>query len=108
MAVCVRNALVILALGIAASARGEGDAVPAAGDAKSRPVNFAREVRPILSDNCFACHGPDDRARKANLRLDTREGAFAKLESDALAIVPGKPDESELIQRIESDTVGRK
>ena len=103
MAVCVRNALVILALGIAASARGEGDAVPAAGDANSRPVNFAREVRPILSDNCFACHGPDDRARKANLRLDTREGAFAKLESDALAIVPGKPDESELIQRIESD-----
>ena len=103
MAVCMRNALVILALGIAAAARGEGDAIPAAGDAKSRPVNFAREVRPILSDNCFACHGPDDRARKASLRLDTKDGAFAKLESDALAIVPGQPDESELIQRIESN-----
>ena len=71
--------------------------------AGARPVNFARDIRPILSDNCFACHGPDDKARKAGLRLDTKEGAFAKLESGGLAIVPGKPDESELIFRIESD-----
>ena len=95
--------MLVLILGIAGSARGEGDPVPSAGDAKPRPVNFARDVRPILSDNCFSCHGPDDHARKAKLRLDTKEGAFAKLESDALAIVPGKPDESELILRIESD-----
>ena len=65
-------------------------------------MNYARDVRPILSDNCFACHGPDDHKRKAGLRFDTKEGAFAKLESGSTAIVPGKPDESELIDRIET------
>jgi hypothetical protein len=44
---------------------------------KARPVNFAREVSSILSDNCFACHGPDDKQRKAGLRLDTKEGRSA-------------------------------
>jgi hypothetical protein len=103
MASCLRNALLVVILGTVGSAHGEGDPVPSTGDVKPRPVNFARDVRPILSDNCFSCHGPDDKARKAKLRLDTKEGAFAKLESDALAIVPGKPDDSELILRIESD-----
>ncbi len=66
-------------------------------------VNYARDVRPILSDNCFACHGPDDQKRKAGLRFDTKEGALTKLESGNMAVVPGKPDESELIDRIETD-----
>jgi Protein of unknown function (DUF1553)/Protein of unknown function (DUF1549)/Planctomycete cytochrome C len=103
MASRLQIALVFLILGAVQSARGEGDPVASTGDAKPRPVNFARDVRPILSDHCFACHGPDDKARKAGLRLDTKEGAFARLKSGGLTIAPGKPDESELVFRIESD-----
>ena len=72
-------------------------------NSKVRPVNFAREVRSVLSDNCFSCHGPDDKRRKSGLRLDTKEGVLAKLKSGGVAIVPGKPDESDLIDRIETD-----
>jgi hypothetical protein len=62
--------------------------------------DFSRDVRPILSQHCFKCHGPDDKARKGGLRLDMREAAMKEAKSGALAIVPGKPDKSELVARI--------
>jgi hypothetical protein len=63
-------------------------------------VDFNREVRPIISDRCFACHGPDSAKREAGLRLDSFEGATAELKSGHRAIVPGKPKESALVSRI--------
>ncbi len=68
-------------------------------------IEFNRDVRPILSDNCFHCHGPDKNARKAELRLDKYEEATKAAESGQTPIVPGKPDGSELVRRINSDDV---
>ncbi|WP_395750149.1 PSD1 and planctomycete cytochrome C domain-containing protein [Prosthecobacter sp.] len=66
-------------------------------------VEFNRDVRPILSDTCFHCHGPDAGERKGGLRLDVREEALKPAKSGETAIVPGKPDESELIRRVLTD-----
>ena len=66
------------------------------------PIEYNRDIRPILSDNCFACHGPDAKKREAELRLDVRDDAV-RLRDDHHAIQPGKPQASELIRRITSD-----
>lgn len=65
-------------------------------------VQFNRDIRPILSENCFACHGPDAAERKARLRLDTRAGLFAEVYGDHV-VLAGKPDESLLLQRIATE-----
>jgi hypothetical protein len=93
--------LCLLAAPLFAPARsGAADAAPAV-------VEFNRDVRPILSDACFRCHGPDARKRKARLRLDTRQGAFADL-GGSKAFVPGKPGHSLAWKRISSATDRRR
>ncbi|OJV12314.1 MAG: hypothetical protein BGO21_06070 [Dyadobacter sp. 50-39] len=69
----------------------------------SEAVSYNFDIRPILSDKCFACHGPDAKKREAGLRLDLAESAYAKLkDGKGVAIFPGKPEQSELYRRITS------
>ena len=70
-----------------------------------KPISYNRDIRPILSDKCFSCHGPDVNKIKAGLRLDLEASAYAELPNNKghFAIVPGHPEQSELIRRISSD-----
>lgn len=79
---------------------GEPGAVRA--DAAAKPVDFNRDISPILSDRCFKCHGPDEAARKltGGLRLDSFDGATVELENGGHAIVPGDPAKSLVMQRL--------
>src|SRR5439155_15199069 len=72
--------------------------LPAAGAVSA--TRFNRDIRPVLSENCFACHGPDANKRKAGLRLDTKDGIFERTAKHEPAVVPGKLEKSELWRRI--------
>jgi hypothetical protein len=78
------------------------NAKPSGTASSQQHLDFNQDVQPILASNCFSCHGPDPEMRKANLRLDLEESAFKKRPGKPDAIVPGHPEKSELIRRIES------
>ena len=73
---------------------------PAGKSGSTAKLQYGRDILPILSAHCFTCHGPDEKTRKAGLRLDIPEEAVKELDSGLRAIVPGKPQDSELLKRI--------
>ncbi len=75
----------------------------ACGAASAAEVSFNRDIRPILSDRCFPCHGPDAANRKTKLRFDIESGASITLANGKHAIVAGHPEQSEIVRRISSD-----
>ncbi|MEY4273046.1 MAG: hypothetical protein RL250_1912 [Verrucomicrobiota bacterium] len=93
MSPCLRTPLFFAAIVVGATL------LPAA-DSPADTVVFNRDIRPIMSDTCFHCHGFDAKSRKGGLRLDIREEALKAGKSGAIAIVPGKPEESEVIKRL--------
>jgi len=86
--------------GVASAAAALAVACLVSSAAADRIPDFNRDIRPLLSHNCFACHGPDEHDRRGGLRLDDRDAAVAELESGSRAIVPGHPEESELVARL--------
>jgi Protein of unknown function (DUF1553)/Protein of unknown function (DUF1549)/Concanavalin A-like lectin/glucanases superfamily/Planctomycete cytochrome C len=93
--------VIILGLCAATSAKDSGSALTS--DSASTTIQFNRDIRPILSERCYSCHGPDKATRKTKMRFDTEEGAFTPLAGGGFAIVRGDPSKSAMLQRITSD-----
>ena len=100
------QALLAAAVAVGGAAGGIGTRggvdTPKSAPLSTPTVDFTRDIAPVLAAHCFQCHGPDASSRKAGLRLDKRDGALKGGKSGAAAIVPGKPDESELLARVTS------
>ena len=89
--------LMIPDAGLSAETNASAEAVTSTSHGK---IDFSRDIRPLLSDNCYACHGPAEAYREADLRLDMKESAFGELDSGERALVPGDLEASQLYQRL--------
>ncbi|MEZ6038256.1 MAG: PSD1 and planctomycete cytochrome C domain-containing protein [Planctomycetota bacterium] len=98
----IRALLALGSLVLTAAANAQHEGVADAPATPAATVDYLRDVRPILAQHCYQCHGPDAEQRKADLRLDRRDDAFAMHDGYA-ALVPGKPDDSEALLRVTSD-----
>ena len=87
--------------------RGLGLFASSLGSSSAESVEFNRDIRPIFSDNCYTCHGPDKANRKTSLRLDNEASVFADLGGHQ-AVVPGDPEKSELYLRISTEDESRR
>jgi mono/diheme cytochrome c family protein len=103
-----RNRVFLVVAGCAFPLLGGLVSSRAAQPAPSSPVRFNRDIRPILSENCFACHGPDPANRKAGLRLDTREGLLEGNKDREAPVLAGNPAKSELYARITAEDPGER
>ena len=91
--------LLATAVALLVASWGGGALLPPAPAHAEEKIDYAEQVKPILADYCYECHGADEKKRESDLRLDQKESAFADL-GGYRSIVPGKPDESEVFLRI--------
>src|SRR5262245_40949696 len=105
---CAVAILPVILVCVPVAPRGvRADEAPRPRPVESRAVSYLREVRPILAQHCFQCHGPDEAARKGKLRLDLKEHAFAERKG-LHVIAPGNLDDSLVWERVTTDDEGRR